>query len=235
MMSSSPESRVIRDAPQHAVSAPGLGGELRTGQWTRLGSNGVLGDATTEATLQGLAERSRKAARAQGYATGWAEGRRAGEARSRAEAEAAAQVRAEADARRQQEHDVAIQALDSAAREVRARLAEACAAVERHVVDAALQIAEAVIGRELAVAADPGADGVRRALTLIPHDVTSFVLRLNPADRALVEPTLLTEHTVTVVEDPTVPSGDAIAETDTMVIDASVAAAFARVREVLAP
>lgn len=235
MTSSSLEPRVLRDATRETVSAPTMGGELRTGQWTRLGSSGVLGDATTEGTLHGLAERSRRAASARGYAIGWAEGRRAGEARSRIEGEEAARLRAEAEARREREHQVTLRALEAAAREVRESLAVACSALERHVVEAALQIAEAVIGRELAVAADPGADAVRRALTILPHDAETFVLRLNPADRAVLDPAVLTGHTVTVVDDPTVPSGDAVVETDTTVVDASVAAAVARVREVLAP
>lgn len=235
MTSSWPEPRVLRDAPPQLVSAPGLGGELRTGEWTRLGSNGVLGDVTTEATLKGLAERSRRAARAQGYAQGWAEGRRAGEARSRMEAEVTAQLRTEADDVHRREHDVALKALTAAAQKLAAELSEACTALEGHVVEAALQIAEAVIGREPAVATDPGADAVRRALTVLPHDVTTFVLRLNPADHARLDRTVLAGHAVTVVDDPTVPSGDAVVETDTSVIDASLAAALGRVREVLAP
>jgi flagellar assembly protein FliH len=235
MTSSSPEPRVLRDAGQHGVTVASLGGDLRTGQWTRLGGTGVLGDAATERTLHGLAERSRQAARAQGYATGWAEGRRAGEARSRVEAEEAARLRDEAEARRRDEHQVGLRSLDAAAETLRDRLAEACEAVEAHVLEAALQIAEAVLGRELAVATDPGADAVRRALTVMPADVSTFTLRLNPGDVAGLDETVLAGHTVTVVADPAVAIGDAVAETDTMVIDASVASALQRVREVLAP
>jgi flagellar assembly protein FliH len=235
MTSSSPEPRVLRGGAGLAVNSPGLGGELRTGQWTRLGNSGVLGDATTEGTLQSLAERSRKAARAQGYAKGWAEGHRAGEAHSRAEAAQVAERRAEEDARRQGEHDATLRTLEAAARSLDARLAEVSAAMEEHVVEAALRIAEAVIGRELAIAADAGADAVRRALSVMPHDVPVFTLHLNPADHAVLDRTVLAGHAVTVVADPTVARGDAIAETDTTVIDASVAAGLARVREVLAP
>lgn len=235
MTSSSPEARVVRHAAPDAVGSAGLGGDFRTGHWTRLGGTGVLGDVTTERALDALAERSRQAARAQGYARGWAEGHRAGEARARAEAEVVAEQRAAAAARHREQERLHLQALEAAVLAVRDRLAEACAAVEGHVVEAALQIAEAVVGRELAVAADPGGDAVRRALSVMPADVATFTLRLNPEDHAGLDPSVLDPDTVTLVADPAVARGDAVAETDTLVIDASVGAALARVREVLAP
>ena len=52
--------------------APVAHPELRVGNWTRLGGSTVLGDQVTESMLDVLAERTRDAARAQGYATGWA-------------------------------------------------------------------------------------------------------------------------------------------------------------------
>ena len=233
MTSTSPEPRVVRATEHPVVSPAPLGADLRSGQWTRLGSNGVLGDLTTEVTLHGLAERSRQAARAQGYAMGWAEGRRAGEARARRQADQDDERRDQAESRRRHEHEQAVQALDAAAREMRGRLDEACAAVETHVVEVALQIAEAVVGRELATSADPGGDAVRRILRLLPPEVTTFTLRLHPDDQALLDPGLLGGHTVTVVPDPAVDRGSAVAETDTRVVDASVAAALDRVRQVL--
>jgi flagellar assembly protein FliH len=235
MTNSSLEPRVLRDASEETVTVAGLGGDLRTGRWTRLGGTGVLGDATTEQSLDGLAERSRRAAQAQGYARGWTEGRRAGEARARAEAEEAAQQRAAAESLQVEHERIRLQALDAAATVVRDRLAEACAAVESHVVEAALEIAEMVIGRELALAPDPGADAVRRVLSVMPADLPAFTLRLNPADYAGLDTDTLAGRTVTVVTDAAVARGDAVAETETMVIDASVGAAIARVREVLAP
>ena len=70
-MSSSSEARsTCRPA------APAEPPDLRTGVWTRLGDDRVLGDAVTEAVLGALAERTRDAAQAQGYAVGWAEGQR---------------------------------------------------------------------------------------------------------------------------------------------------------------
>lgn len=235
MMSSSPEARVLSKDEAASAIAPRLGGELRSGKWTRLGASTVLGDSTTERILDGLAERSVQAGRAQGYARGWAEGRRAGRAEALDEAAHASRVRAEDEAARQHEHDLVVQALESAAREVRDRLADVCAAIEARVVDTALMLAEAVVGRELELATDPGTDAVRRALRVLPHDVHSIVLRLHPEDARHLDPTVLEEVTATVVADSRLSRGDAVAETDTMVVDASIGAALERVRGVLAP
>lgn len=235
MKSSSPEPRVVQQIDTGAVTSVQLGGDLRTGRWTRLGAGAVLGDATTEQLLDDLAERSQRAARAQGYARGWAEGRSAGEAQAAAEADRVAQLRELAETTRQREHAVAVQALESAAVELRARLAEACAAVEARVVDAALELAEAVVGREVVLATEPAGDAVRRVLSILPHDVRTFTLRLHPADAAELDTAVLEGYATVVVPDAGLARGDAVAETDAMVLDASVDAALARVREVLAP
>jgi flagellar assembly protein FliH len=233
MTSSSPEPRLVREEAGARVATAFLGAELRSGNWTRLGRGSVLGDLTTEATLDGLAERSRKAARAQGYAQGWAEGRRAAEVRAQAAAEELAQRRAEGDRHRQAEHATTLRALEDAATQLRQSLSGACAAVESHVVEAALQIAEAVVGRELALAEDPAADALRRALRLLPPDTTAFTVRLNREDSAGLDSEVLAGHTATVVADPAVSRGEAVVETDTFVIDAGVDAALERVRAVL--
>ena len=235
MMNSSPEARVLRK--DEATSAITLrpGGDLRRGRWTRLGASTVLGDSATERVLEGLAERAVQAGRAQGYARGWTEGRRAGQAEALVEADHSRRVGAEKEVVRQHEHDLAVQSLESAVRELRDRLDDVCGAIEARVVDTALRLAEAVVGRELAVATEPGTDAVRRALRVLPHDVHSFVLRLHPDDASRLDPSVLEGFSATVVADPGLARGDAVAETDSLVIDASIGAALGRVREVLAP
>ncbi|MDQ2757752.1 MAG: hypothetical protein M3Y71_14525, partial [Actinomycetota bacterium] len=69
-MTSSPESRVVRGA----VTTPLLTPDLRGGDWTRRGGDSVRGDASTELLLGELADRTRTAARSQGFSVGWAEG-----------------------------------------------------------------------------------------------------------------------------------------------------------------
>ena len=91
MTSTSSDPVVLRDLPTEDVGTAPTGSDLRSGSWTRLGDGGVVGDPVTEAVLGPLAERVRAAARAEGYAAGWAEGRRrAQEAAEQAAAERAA-------------------------------------------------------------------------------------------------------------------------------------------------
>lgn len=235
MTSSSTEAAIVRGLEGSAVCTPGLGGDLRRGTWTRMGGSTVLGDAVTEATLTGVAESVRAAARAQGYAVGWAEGRRAAEESARADAERAADRRAEADAQRAVEHDRAVAALRAAAQRLDERAGEVCAAVEARALEIALTLAEAVVGREVALG--DSADAVRRALSLVPAGATVTV-RLHPLDRAGLDTSALAEpgsHCLTLRDDPAMTRGDAVAETETGVVDAGVAAALDRVREVLAP
>jgi len=236
-MSSSPDT-VVRGAQAGAVRLASPGPELRSGTWTRLGDSAVLGDGVTESALQSLADTTRAAARAQGYATGWAQGRRAGEEEALAEAERTAALLAEREAVRVTEHAQAVAALRRAADLLEESVEVACAAVESRTVDIALQLAEAVVGRELVSAADPGADAVRRALRLLPDGVPATI-RLCPADHATLHGTaatgVLDRPSTSVVPDASLSRGDAVLETTDTVVDATVSSALARVREVLAP
>lgn len=235
MTSTSSDRVVARGLPADTVTPAGTA-DLRSGEWTRLGSAGVLGDAVTEAILGGLAERSYAAARAQGYATGWAEGRRVALARAAEESEAVRRSAELVQARRDAEHRQALAALDAAVTQLEGRTAAALEELAGHTVQAALALTEAILGRELATATDPGADALRRAMALV--DPTADVtVRLHPADRDPVNPAALhgldDGRTVTIVADPTVQRGDAVAETEHTYVDATVATALARVREVL--
>ena len=232
MRSTSSDGVVARHLPADALKSPDHGTELRLGEWTRLGSGGVLGDAVTEAILGGIAERSHQAARAQGYAIGWAEGRRVALARAEEEAEAVRREADEARAGRDAEHRHAMAALDAAAQELGARLQEAVDALAEQAVHAALELTRAVLGREVATAADPGADAIRRAMAMVDPTVPVTV-RLHPEDRATLDPAVLEGRTVTVVDDPALARGDAVAETEDILVDATIAAALERVREVL--
>ncbi len=222
MTSTSSDPVVLRDLP-----------DLRSGRWTRLGNREVLGDQVTESTLAALAEDARVAARAQGYAAGWAEGRRTFLAQvAAAEREHAARRAAEED-RARVEHRAATMALATAVDEAQTEVRRTRDLLAARAVDLALQIAEAVLGRELELAADPGADALRRAVELLPVDVPVTV-RLHPADRAQLDAGVLGNRSVRLVDDSALGRGDAVVETEEQVVDATIGAALARVREVLA-
>lgn len=205
--------------------------ELRVGRWTRLGGSSVLGDAVTESMLDGLATKAREAARAQGYAVGWAEGRRAAAEQAATEqAERSARDRA-AEARRQAEHDDAVAALGRAAEEVRMLLDELAGAVEAQASDLALALTAEIVGAR--AASVTAADVVVRVLQVLPA-VPIGRVRLHPAllaDSAVQD---LAERGLEVVADPALGRADALVESpDGSVTDLRVDAAMARVREVL--
>jgi flagellar assembly protein FliH len=206
--------------------------ELRSGDWTRLGGAAVLGDAVTEHALGALAADARAAARAQGYATGWAEGRRAADEQAQAAELTAVEVRRLEDERRESEHRAAVQALLDAAAKLDESVAETCARVETHAVRLAAQLTEALVGHELAVAKNPGLGAVRRALALLPGEP---VTRIRVAPEEAADPGLAElAGTVVVVADATLGRGDALVETEVAVVDARVSTALHRVLEVLA-
>jgi flagellar assembly protein FliH len=232
MTSTSADPVVLRGLPEEGVAGPRGGGDLRAGTWTRLGGAGVLGDAVTETTLGGLADRAREAARAQGYAAGWAEGRRRALA-------AALDSEAELVARAAEQRAVAaaeqarlVDALTAAVERCCADLASRYDVLADHALELALALAEEVVQHELVVADEPGLDALRRALRPVEHRV-AVTVRLHPDDRATLDPAALDGSPVTVVDDPTLERGDAIAETEHGVVDARIASALARVREVL--
>lgn len=204
--------------------------DLRSGSWTRLGGSTVLGDSVTEQTLAGLAEQAQAAARAQGYARGWAEGRRAAELHAAGQR---AEVRAEerrSEERREAEHRAAVAALAAAAARLDEAVAVVCDQVEAQALELTARVTEAVVGHELAVATNPGLDAVRRGLTLTQGDALVRV-RVRPEDHSPELAALA--GAATVVADATLPAGDAVLETVAGVIDARVSTAVARVTELL--
>lgn len=233
MTSTSSDPVVLRDVPAERLRARPAAGDLRTGRWTRFGSSAVLGDEATEAALGSVVDAADSAARAQGYAMGWAEGRRAALAHAEADREERARAHDAVHARAVDEVARTADGLVRAADRLHAESSAHRDALAEAAVDLALQVAEAVLGRELQIAADPGRDALRRALAAVPEP-GPVTVRLNPDDLAALGPDAL-EGRVTVRADPTLARGDAVAETDTCSVDATVAAALARVREVLLP
>ncbi|KAB2807267.1 hypothetical protein F9L07_27720, partial [Pimelobacter simplex] len=119
--------------------------ELRVGTWTRLGSSNVLGDPVTESLLGGIAAEARDAARAQGYAVGWAEGRRAAAAEAAVEEARRVALHTEAETRREAEHRAALDALGGAAEQVRGLLDDLARAIEAQAVDLAWSLTTTVL------------------------------------------------------------------------------------------
>lgn len=103
------------------------------------------------------------------------------------------------------------------------------------VVDAAMALARAVLGRELAVAASPGRDALVRALTEAPGE-GRLVARLHPTDAELLDLDGVPSGQnlrIEVVADPSIEPGGCLLDTPTGRVDALLSTALARAAEVL--
>lgn len=206
--------------------------DLRTGVWTRLGDNSILGDEVTELALGSLAERTRDAARAQGYSVGWAEGRREALELAAVTATMVQQRQLQEELRRDQEHESAVAALVAAAGALQTAAQEVATRIADQAVDLAFELTRTIVAHELSVEADPGAAVVSRVLAMLPDDPTTAV-RLHPTVVHSDAVAALAEHGVRLVVDPDLARHDAVVETETNAIDLRVGTALERLREAL--
>jgi flagellar assembly protein FliH len=224
--SSSPEAGSAR--PWRHAERP----DLRSGVWTRLGHPSVLGDDVTEQALGRLAERTRTAARAQGYAVGWAEGRQEALARAEETTAAAAAQAAERERQRDEEHRRGVDALLQAAAELRRATSDVCERVAAQATELAYEVTRELLGHELSMESDPGAGVVRRVLAVLPAAHVATV-RLHPAIVESAAARSLAEQGVTVRADPALAPDDAVVEAEDAAIDLRIESALDRLRQAL--
>jgi flagellar assembly protein FliH len=162
----------------------------------------------------------------EGYRTGYNEGFTAG-------LEDAATAIDARELQRRTELAALVTQLRAAADTLDERHAAIVAEIEDRIVAVACEIAEVVVGHELAISADPGVDAIARCLHLAPTDGT-VVAHLHPDDVA----TLNVDddrfgRALRVVPDATLTRGDAVVDIGPTRIDGRIAAALTRIREVL--
>jgi flagellar assembly protein FliH len=184
----------------------------------------------------GLADEARSTAHAQGYAAGWAEGKRQAADVAQAMAGRARTTAGQAAEARSAQLEQAVTAIAAAAGALEHRAVQPSAEAAELILRAALALTETLVGHELAATRTPGEDAIRRALTLAPLG-RPVQVRLSPADHAVVAAAGVRQdidgRRVTLLSDPALQPGDAVAECDATTIDASLGAALHRVREVL--
>ena len=172
-------------------------------------------------------------ARVQGHAAGYAAGRRA--ATETLAADRAA-LRVEHERALGEEITDLRDALDAVrqmAGALNAQTVEAFEATEESVLAAAVEIAAAILGRTIADDPDGSAlAAVARALEAA-GPVPVRVVRLHPADLAVVEAVTEPEAGLRLVADPRLQRGDAMVDLPDGVIDACVGSAVDRVRRAL--
>ncbi|MFC7528114.1 FliH/SctL family protein [Actinoplanes sp. GCM10030250] len=221
-MSSSPDSPVIRGAVADSATAARFAVDLRNPE-----------PIDNEAT-----ERARQQARTTGYAEGWAQGKR-----DAAEATEAAAARAHAseqayEHRRATALAQAVNALGRAVTELENQLMPTFTELQEVVLASAFELAEAIVGRTLRDDPERGADALRRAMSAAPEQ-GGLNVSLHPDDYAmLVGPNPAGDfefegRRISLRPDPHLRPGDAVAETGTATVDATIETAMSRVREAL--
>jgi flagellar assembly protein FliH len=177
------------------------------------------------------------AARTAGYAEGWAQGQRAARVASQAAQDQIAAARQAEDAEREARVRRAVGALVHAADDLGARSATAAEATEDLVLRTAVDLAEALLGHELSAGAARDTNALRRAMAATPA-VGPVTVRLHPDDyRTLTElqdsSGRVDGRQVTLAPDGALRPGDAVAESGTTTVDATLSGALTRMRQVL--
>ena len=124
--------------------------------------------------------------------------------------------------------------LAAAADRLAADHAQVISTIEARIAHLAYDLAEMLVGHELASSNNLGRDGLARALQFAPE--TGHVhARLHPDDlEVLGEVTdVLGRRTLTLTADASLHPGDCVVDIDATRIDARIAPAFDRIREVL--
>jgi flagellar assembly protein FliH len=222
-MSSSPEQGpVLRGSVAEAAAAAQFGVDLR---------RGVPGDSAP-------VERAKQEARTAGYAEGWAQGQRAAALDAQAAAERARAAEQAHDQRRAAALAQAVNALGRAVTGLETQLTPTLHELQDAVLAHAFELAEAIVGRAMDDPEGRAVAALRRAMNAAPKQ-GDIVVSLHPDDfHNLVGTAADADHhyegrPVHLRPDPALHPGDAVAETGTMTVDATIAAAVARAREAL--
>jgi len=183
-------------------------------------------------------ERAKQEALTAGYAEGWARGQQAAAAAAEEAAEAARTVEQAHEQRRAAALAQAVNALGRAVTGLETQMMPTLHELQEAVLGHAFELAEAIIGRVVDDPEGRGVDALRRAMNAAPA-AGDVLVRLNPDDyRNLVGTATDSDYNyqgrpVHLRPDPALRPGDAVAETGTTTVDASIAAAVLRAREAL--
>jgi flagellar assembly protein FliH len=230
-----PRGRVLRGGAALLARPARMDSELSSSPFA---AAHVVDARLTDPHLQDVVDSARRSAVEQGHAEGFTAGYAAGLTAAAADAELERQrvhrIEQEAAQAREQAAAAALELLSAAAEAFRTRECLAVAEIEQVVTDLALQVARAVLDRELELSAAPGREAVARALRLADPSA-DCVVRLNPQDAALVGDLtdLAAARSVTVVADPAVELGGCVVDGAGRSIDAQIGSALARVAVVL--
>jgi flagellar assembly protein FliH len=183
-------------------------------------------------------ERAKEQGRTAGYAAGWAQGQREAAVVADAAAERTRAAEAAHEQRRAAALAQALNALGRAVTDLESQLMPTFTELQEVLIAHAFELAEAIVGRSLDDPQGRGVDALRRAMATA-SDTGHLVVNLHPDDFAtLVGSAGDTDfeyegRRVSLRPDASLRPGDAIAETGTSTVDATIAAAVARARDAL--
>lgn len=183
-------------------------------------------------------QRAKQHARTAGYAEGWSRGQQAAAIEAQEAADRARAVERAHEHRRSAALSSAVNALGRAVSGLENQLMPTRQELQDAVLTHAFELAEAIVGRTVDDPEGRGADALRRAMDAAP-DQGDIVVGLHPEDyRNLVGTATDADYNyegraVHLRPDPAMRPGDAIAETGSTTVDASIAAAVQRAREAL--
>ncbi len=233
--SSPARSEILRGSNATQVSLARLDADLRRNPYA---TGGFADPRLVDPTLEAAFESAVAAARAEASADGFQRGYEDGLAAARRENEAALENELTAMRQGEQQRQDALRhaatLLEQAAATLAAQQAAALHDVEDLVLNAAFDLATTLLGRELEVAPAPVRDAIRRALTVLPGDVPVTV-SVHPIDVAALGDLadITSGRAVRIVTDTDVEPGSCVADGGATHVDASLAAAVERVRQVL--
>lgn len=234
--SSATVSAILRGSAAEQVSLACLDADLRTSPYASCTTaDARLVDPTLAKVLDDAVTTARAQAREDGFARGYADGLAvaAVETRQTVEAELTAMRAAEAD--RVESLRRCTVALDAAGAAFAQRQAATLVEIDDVLLSAAVQLATALVGRELALLDSPVRDAVRRALAVLPADVPVSIT-VHPSDVAVLAELpddVSAGRRVHIDTDPQVEPGSCRADGGFRHVEASLSAALDRVRQVL--
>jgi len=170
--------------------------------------------------------------RASGHSAGYAAGLRAAADDIAAQAEKQEAALAEALADGEARIQAAVAVLTAASEALARRTVPVVTEAQDAIAATSIELAEAIIGRELANDDTAARSALHRALAQVEPDLVHSV-RLNPADLAVLEGQGILTAGVTFVADATLGRGDAITEFEDGYLDARVSTALVRARSAI--
>ena len=169
---------------------------------------------------------------ARGHVAGFAAGLRAAQDEVEATMTRLQAAQDELTSRGQDRIDAAIAGLAAAVRTLDEHTIAVLADVQEVIAATAIELAEAIIGRELADGDTSARSALARALSQVAPAVV-HVVRMNPADLAALDGSTRDAAGVRFVADATLGRGDAVTEVADGYLDARIGTALARAKAAL--